>query len=50
MIGFFEKTWFVWWVFANLLVLRWFHVAHWNETIELELAREETARKSAVAA
>jgi hypothetical protein len=50
MIGFIEKTWFVWWFFANLLLLRWFHVAHWSETIEPELDLKETAGKSATAA
>jgi len=27
MTLFIEKTWFIWWVFAVVLILRWFHVA-----------------------
>jgi hypothetical protein len=23
---FFEKTWFLWWMFAVVIILRWFHV------------------------
>jgi hypothetical protein len=26
VIPFIEKTWFVWWIFATLAVLRWFHL------------------------
>jgi len=26
MILFFEKTWFLWWLFLDLVILRWFHV------------------------
>ncbi len=26
MIPFIEKTWFLWWTFATLAILRWFHV------------------------
>ena len=26
MAEFFEKTWFIWWILANLAVLRWFHI------------------------
>jgi len=25
MIPFFEKTWFLWWIFAVVVILRWFH-------------------------
>jgi hypothetical protein len=27
MTLFIEKTWFVWWMFAIVLILRWFHVS-----------------------
>jgi hypothetical protein len=50
MIGFIEKTWFAWWVLINLAILRWFHVVRSSETIEPKLEREETEKKSAVAA
>ncbi len=26
MIPFFEKTWFLWWILATLVILRWFHL------------------------
>ena len=27
MLAFFEQTWFLWWVAALVVILRWFHVA-----------------------
>lgn len=27
MILFMEKTWFLWWMFAVVVILRWFHVS-----------------------
>jgi hypothetical protein len=27
MTLFIEKTWFLWWMFAVVLILRWFHVS-----------------------
>jgi hypothetical protein len=26
MAEFFEKTWFIWWVVASIVISRWFHV------------------------
>ena len=26
MIAFMEKTWFLWWILATLVILRWFHL------------------------
>ena len=26
MLQFIESTWFLWWVFAVIVILRWFHV------------------------
>jgi hypothetical protein len=26
MIPFFDKTWLLWWMFAVVVILRWFHV------------------------
>ena len=26
MIPFMEKTWFLWWIFATWVILRWFHL------------------------
>jgi hypothetical protein len=27
MTLFIEKTWFLWWIFAVVFILRWFHVS-----------------------
>ena len=26
MLAFLEKTWPIWWIFATVVLLRWFHV------------------------
>ena len=26
MVPFFQKTWFLWWILATLIILRWFHL------------------------
>jgi hypothetical protein len=26
VVAFFEKTWFFWWMLANVIILRWFQV------------------------
>jgi hypothetical protein len=26
VIPFFQKTWFLWWILAALIILRWFHL------------------------
>ena len=26
MIAFLQKTWFLWWILATQLILRWFHL------------------------
>jgi len=50
IISFLEKTWLAWWVFAILVILRWFHTLRSSETIERDLDHEETEKKSALAA
>jgi hypothetical protein len=32
MVAFFEQTWFIWWIFAVLVTLRWLHIASVNGT------------------
>ena len=34
MAAFFAKTWFLWWMVAVVIVMRWFHVAGVNELEE----------------
>ncbi len=50
MIGFFEKTWFAWWILSNLVILRWFRVVSVQETIHPETDQAEPGKKSNVAA
>ena len=30
MAAFFAKTWFLWYAFAVVIIMRWFHVAGWD--------------------
>jgi hypothetical protein len=30
MTGFLTKTWFIWWIIADLAILRWFHLVSWG--------------------
>jgi hypothetical protein len=34
MITFMEKTWFLWWMFAVVVVVRWFHVLQTTTRLE----------------
>jgi hypothetical protein len=34
LIGFIEKTWFLWWIFAVIVILRWFSAASVDPPIE----------------
>jgi hypothetical protein len=50
VILFLQKTWFLWWIFATLVVLRWFHLfsSHIHEKV-LEAtasAKEEASTTS----
>jgi hypothetical protein len=36
MTLFIEKTWYLWWMFAVVLILRWFHVSAVNIDVEEE--------------
>jgi hypothetical protein len=43
MLVFFESTWPFWWVFAIMVLLRWFHVnAATRDSGEVDTAREVT--------
>jgi hypothetical protein len=44
VIPFIEKTWFLWWVLANLLVLRWFHLFSSASQESLDASNEEPQR------
>ena len=48
MIPFFQKTWFLWWILATLVILRWFHLfsSHTHERF-LEAASEEEEASTA---
>ena len=50
MIPFIEKTWFLWWTFATLAILRWLHVISCHteqEGLELPNSDEQTSPDSA---
>lgn len=34
MILFMTKTWFLWWIFAVVVIVRWFHVLSTDAAIE----------------
>jgi hypothetical protein len=34
MISFMEKTWFPWWMFAMIVVVRWFHMLQPTSRLE----------------
>ena len=34
MIPFMEKTWFLWWLLATVVILRWFHLLSSRATLE----------------
>ncbi len=48
MILFIQRTWFMWWILATVLILRWFHLfaSHTDESgLELpDLGEGETPR------
>ena len=50
MIAILEKTWFAGWIFANLMIVRWFHVVRSRAMIKPALDQKKTAQKSAAAA
>jgi hypothetical protein len=41
MAGFFDKTWYVWWIFASLVILRWFHMISSSRDSEAKLDDRE---------
>lgn len=45
MIPFFEKTWFLWWIFAVVVILRWFHTQSADGAFE-EAAETDEMEKS----
>jgi len=45
MIHFFESTWCLWWIFAVVVIIRWFHVVSvvnqdWEETTEFVFEKD----------
>ena len=45
MIHFFETTWCLWWIFAVVVIIRWFHVVSvvnqdWEETTEFVFEKD----------
>ena len=46
MIPFIQKTWFLWWILATLLILQWFHLFS-SRTVERALEAADSAREEA---
>jgi hypothetical protein len=44
VITFMEKTWFMWWMFAIVVIVRWFHALPWDtesEALQSPVSKEE---------
>jgi hypothetical protein len=50
VIVFLQKTWYLWWILATLIILRWFHLFTSDKEDEeaLEAARSAEEKASAV--
>jgi len=44
MIPFFEKTWFLWWIFAVVVILRWFHTQSEDGAFDEGAETDETGK------
>jgi hypothetical protein len=44
---FIEKTWFIWWAFAVVAILRWFHVSSANVRLDEETPQNASSREEA---
>jgi hypothetical protein len=45
MAEFFEKTWFLWWVVASVVIARWFHVAADDIADEISVPDDGSSQK-----
>ena len=51
MIPFLEQTWFLWWLVAIFVILRWFHQMSENDQVEAgESLVKEDSKSSAIVA
>jgi hypothetical protein len=48
VIPFFQKSWFLWWILATLIVLRWFHLFS-SRTDQRALEPADSAKEEASA-
>lgn len=50
MIVFLQKTWFLWWILASILILRWFHLfsssTHERALEAIDSAKEQSSSDS----
>ena len=49
MILFIQKTWFLWWILASVVILRWFHLLS-SRTYESALEAADSGEEEAVTA
>jgi len=48
MVRFFEETWFVWWVFAIVVIVRWFYIVSADRAWEDSLRATASPKTSSV--
>jgi len=41
MLEFFEATWFIWWIFLSLVILRWFRTIASGRDVDAGLGSSE---------
>ena len=49
MISFIEKTWFLWWIVATLIILRWFHLFLSRAESGVDAAASDEEQAAAIA-
>jgi hypothetical protein len=49
VISFFQKTWFLWWILATLIILRWFHLFSSSAETGLDTAASDEEQAVAIA-
>jgi hypothetical protein len=49
VIPFIEKTWFLWWIFAALVILRWFHLFSLDSEETFDASASDGEQAAAIA-
>ena len=48
VISFFQKTWFLWWILATLIILRWFHLFSSSGESNVDAAASDEEQATAI--